>query len=95
METDYKQVLTKNKMRTREKIHDIITHTGGFTKDSENQLFRELILEVLLDIRELLTHIVKKIETHEHNYISKQYVGTWSANIPPPTMFCVKCGSWA
>ncbi len=29
-----------------------------------------------------------------HNYIQKQYIGTWSASVPPPTMFCTKCGNW-
>ena len=33
-------------------------------------------------------------EAHEHNYVPKQYIGTWSASIPPPTMICTKCGSW-
>ena len=38
---------------------------------------------------------IKQPEVHEHSYVPKQYIGTWSASIPPPTLFCTKCGNWA
>jgi hypothetical protein len=42
-------------METREEIMHKITHTAGFTEQSRNQLFTEVVVELLLDIRELLT----------------------------------------
>ena len=49
--------------------------------------------EIMDKINEIIESI-KQPEVHEHNYVPKQYVGTWSASIPPPTMICTKCGSW-
>ena len=47
-----------------------------------------------IKIHNATTEGIKQPKAHEHNYIEKQYVGSWSASVPPPTMFCTKCGSW-
>jgi hypothetical protein len=35
----------------------------------------------------------KTFQCPPHNYIQRAYPNAWGAIVPPPTMFCTKCGN--
>jgi len=53
--------------------------------------------EMFPDIINKINEIIDKVNEPRyclHNYVPRQYEGSWGASVPPPTMFCTKCGNW-
>lgn len=68
-------------MRTRNEIKQ--EFPSGSAYSSQN-----LILEVLLDIRDLLQTTCTQCS---HNFVDYQFKGAWGGTVQPPTKICTKC----
>jgi hypothetical protein len=77
----------------------IMADNGGIDEVDDPKMFRDICTAlttaynkgVEVGIQQI---VVAEKRPHEHNYIPRVYEGSWAASVPPPSMFCTKCGLW-